>query len=219
MIPKIAPSILAADFAKLGADIEEAEAAGADWVHVDVMDGHFVPNISIGVPVVRAIRPVTGLPLDVHLMISEPAAYITPFAEAGADHLTVHAEVAGADVLQAIKEAGCKAGMALNPDTPPEALREVMPLLDMVIVMSVHPGFGGQSFIEGSLEKIAAVRALRDALNPTCAITVDGGVGPSNAAACVRAGATVLVAGSAIFRSEQGVAEAIRVLKQPEGAS
>lgn len=215
MIPTIAPSILAADFAALGDAIHVVEGAGAEWIHVDVMDGHFVPNISIGVPVVESIRPVTALPLDVHLMIAEPERYVEPFAKAGADHLLVHLEVAPdpTALLQQIKALGCKAGLCLNPDTPVESLRPYIPLADIVLVMTVFPGFGGQSFIEGSLPRIRQIRAMVDDLHPGTPITVDGGIDEENGARCVAEGATVLVAGSSIYRAEVGAAEAVRRLR------
>ena len=197
----IAPSILAADFANLGEEVRAADAAGADMIHVDVMDGHFVPNISIGPAVVKAIRPHTKLPFDVHLMIAPVDAYIQAFRDAGADIITVHPE-AGPHVhrtLQAVKAAGAKAGLSLNPGTPAEALDNVIDLVDLVLVMSVNPGFGGQSFIESQLEKIKAVRKRIDASGRDIILEVDGGVNAETAPRAIKAGATALVAGTAVF--------------------
>jgi ribulose-phosphate 3-epimerase len=208
----IAPSILSADFARLGEEVRAIDTAGCDWIHVDVMDGHFVPNISIGPGVVAAIRPVSKKPFDVHLMIAPCDPYLEAFAKAGSDVITVHVE-AGPHVhrsLQAIRALGKKAGVTLNPGTPVSTLENVIDLVDLVLVMSVNPGFGGQSFITSQLDKIAAVRALVGA-RPVD-IEVDGGVTPDNAADVVRAGANVLVAGSAVFKGGQYKAniEAIR---------
>jgi len=196
---KIAPSILSADFAALGEAIGRVETGGADLLHVDVMDGHFVPNLTIGPPVIEAIRKRTRLPLDVHLMIEEPERWVETYVKTGADYLTVHVEAcAHLDrALTLIREAGAKSGVALNPSTPPEVLQYVLDDLDLVLVMSVNPGFGGQSFIPTAYEKIRRLRALlagRDVL-----ISVDGGVKVDNAGALAQAGATVLVAGSSIF--------------------
>jgi ribulose-phosphate 3-epimerase len=196
----IAPSILAADFARLGEEVRAIDAAGADWVHVDVMDGHFVPNISIGPAVVKAIRSVTDKLFDVHLMIAPVDPYLEAFAKAGADRIIVHVE-AGAHLhrsLQAIRALGKKAGVTLNPATPVQAVEGVLDLVDLVLVMSVNPGFGGQEFIPASLDKVTALRQMigtRDIL-----IEVDGGVTPKTAPALARAGADVLVAGSAVFK-------------------
>ncbi len=214
---RIAPSILAADFAALGEAVREAEAAGADLIHVDVMDGRFVPNLTIGPPVVAALRRVTGLPLDVHLMIVEPERYLRAFAEAGADWLTVHPEatIHLHRTLTQIRALGLKAGVALNPATSEESLRYVLEVVDHVLVMSVNPGFGGQSFIPAVLPKIERVRAMLDgAGRGAVSIAVDGGITPQTAPQVVAAGADVLVAGSAIFRAEAGVAEAIRRLRE-----
>ncbi len=214
---RIAPSILAADFAALGEAVREAEAAGADLIHVDVMDGRFVPNLTIGPPAVAALRRVTRLPLDVHLMIVEPERYLRAFAEAGADWLTVHPEatIHLHRTLTQIRGLGLKAGVALNPSTSEESLRYVLEVVDHVLVMSVNPGFGGQSFIPAVLPKIERVRAMLDgAGRKAVSIAVDGGITPQTAPQVVAAGADVLVAGSAIFRAEAGVAEAIRRLRE-----
>jgi ribulose-phosphate 3-epimerase len=214
----IAPSILAADFAKLGEEVRAAEAAGADMIHVDVMDGHFVPNISIGPAVVKAIRPHTKLPLDVHLMISPIDLYIDDFRKAGADIITVHPE-AGPHVhrtLQAVRASGAKAGLSLNPGTPVDALDYVIDLVDLVLIMSVNPGFGGQSFIESVLPKIEAVRRKIDASGRDIILEVDGGVNAKTAPRVIAAGATALVAGTAVFSGDPNAyADNIRKLRSP----
>ncbi len=198
---KIAPSILASDFARLGEEVKDVEAAGADYIHVDVMDGHFVPNITIGAPIVRALRPVTSLPLDVHLMIENPDQYIEEFAEAGADILTVHAEACPHlhRTIQLIKSKGVKAGVVINPATPVDSIKHVIEDVDLVLLMTVNPGFGGQAFIERVLAKITETKQLADSLGVDPEIEVDGGVNAETARACIEAGATVLVAGSAIY--------------------
>ncbi len=198
---RIAPSILSADFARLGAEVEAVTAAGADFIHVDVMDGHFVPNITIGPAVLKAIRKASALPFDVHLMISPVDPYIDDFVGAGANILTVHPE-AGPHLhrtLQRIKAAGAKAGVALNPATPAQYAIEVLGEVDLVLVMSVNPGFGGQSFLASQLSKIKALRAAIDAANRAVMLEVDGGVNAETARLCAAAGADVLVAGSAVF--------------------
>ncbi len=213
---KIAPSILAADFACLAEAVKSAEAAGADYIHVDVMDGHFVPNITIGPPVVRALRRVTHLPLDVHLMISDPARYAPAFAEAGADVLTVHVEATLHlhRVLQQIHGLGVRAGVSLNPATPAVAISEVLNDVGLILVMTVNPGFGGQPFIEHTLSKIARVREMLDSTGSEAELEVDGGIGPQTAERVVAAGATVLVAGEAIFGAQEGVAAAIAAIRE-----
>lgn len=201
---KIAPSILSADFARLGEEIKDVELGGADYIHVDVMDGHFVPNITIGPLIVEAIRPVTKLPLDVHLMIENPDQYIEAFAKAGADYITVHVEASRHlhRTIQLIKSTGVKAGVVLNPATPVESLKHIIEDVDMVLLMSVNPGFGGQKFISSVLTKIRQVKELADSLNPELEIEVDGGVNEETAKLCIEAGANVLVAGSAVFNKE-----------------
>jgi ribulose-phosphate 3-epimerase len=220
MTVKIAPSILSADFARLADGVAAAEDAGADWIHVDVMDGRFVPNITIGPPVVAALRRVTDLPLDVHLMIAAPERYVEMFADAGADILTVHQEATLHlhRTLQAIKHRGMRAGVSLNPATPATALEEILHYLDMVLIMSVNPGFGGQSFIPGSTAKIGKVRDMIHAANlEGVEIQVDGGIAPDTAGEVVAAGATVLVAGAAIFGGVGSVAENIRAIRAAAG--
>jgi ribulose-phosphate 3-epimerase len=197
----IAPSLLAADFARLGEEVAAIVAAGADWLHLDVMDGHFVPNITFGPDLVRSLRPLTRLPFDVHLMIAPVDPFLDAFAEAGADHILIHPE-AGPHLhrsLQRIRALGCAPGVVLNPATPVAALEWVIDLVDIVLVMGVNPGFGGQAFIEPMLGKIAVVRALIDQRGRTARLAVDGGVGPATARRIVAAGADVLVAGTSVF--------------------
>ncbi len=204
--PIISPSILSADFARLGDEI--ASISSADWVHVDVMDGRFVPNITIGPLVVEAIRPLTDMPLDVHLMIVEPDRYVGDFREAGADWITVHAEACPHlhRSIQLIKSLGAKAGVALNPHTPVSVLDHVLPMLDQVLIMSVNPGFGGQSLIESTFDKLRTVRERVDALGLGTVIQVDGGVKPHNAWRFVEAGAHALVSGSGVFKAKDRAA-------------
>lgn len=211
---KIAPSILSADFANLGREIERI--ASADYVHVDVMDGLFVPNISIGVPVVRSLRRITKMPLDVHLMIDRPIRYVKAFADAGADILTVHVEADTPEdvhaALRAIRDAGVRPAVTLKPKTPAEAVLPYMEEVSMVLVMTVEPGFGGQKFMADQLPKIEAIRGYIDAMNPACELEVDGGVDPATAPLCIRAGANVLVAGSAVY-GEGDIESRIRALR------
>jgi ribulose-phosphate 3-epimerase len=201
---RIAPSILSADFARLADEVARVEAGGADWLHVDVMDGHFVPNLTVGPPIVESLRKVTKLPLDVHLMITNADAYIREFADAGADYLTVHVEACPHlhRTVQSIKERGVKAGVTLNPATPLSSVEAILPDADLLLIMSVNPGFGGQSFIPSSLRKIAQARAMIARTGSRALLEVDGGVKVENAAQIVEAGADILVSGSAIFSSK-----------------
>ncbi|MFP7477687.1 ribulose-phosphate 3-epimerase [Terribacillus saccharophilus] len=212
---KIAPSILSADFANLANEIRDVEQGGADYIHVDVMDGHFVPNITIGPLIVEAIRPVTKLPLDVHLMIENPDQYIEAFVKAGADIITVHQEacVHLHRTIMMIKEQGVKAGVVLNPATPVSLIEEILPELDMVLLMTVNPGFGGQRFIPSVLKKVEELSKLREALELDFEIEIDGGVNIETAGLCTDAGADVLVAGSAVYNQEDR-AEAIAAIRK-----
>ena len=216
MSVKISASLLASDFARLADEVARAEEGGADWIHVDVMDGHFVPNITVGVPVVAALREVTDLPLDVHLMIENPGDYVDAFADAGADGLTVHQEAAVHlhRTVEAVRHRGLRAGVSLNPATPVSTLDEIAPYVDLVLVMTVNPGFGNQRFIPSSTAKVRSVAALLDAAGRTdVEIQVDGGIGPDTAGDAAAAGATVLVAGSAIYRGPGTVAENIAAIR------
>jgi ribulose-phosphate 3-epimerase len=202
---KIAPSILSADFANLERDIRNIQQNGSDWVHVDVMDGIFVPNISIGIPVVKAIRPVTDLPLDVHLMIDRPIRYVEEFVKAGADYVTIHIEADQPqntlEALDKIHALGCKAGIVLKPRTPVEAAIPYLEKCDLVLVMTVEPGFGGQKFMADMMPKVAQLKEWMEDINPDCHIEVDGGVDANTCAVCKESGADVLVAGSAYFKA------------------
>lgn len=211
---KIAPSILSADFSKLGEEIKDVEKGGADYIHVDVMDGHFVPNITIGPLIVEAIRPVTALPLDVHLMIENPDQYIEAFAKAGADYITVHVEACRHlhRTIQQIKSFGVKAGVVLNPATPVNTIEHIIDDVDMVLLMTVNPGFGGQKFIHTVLPKISAVKEMADAKGLDLEIEIDGGVNEETAKLCIEAGANVLVAGSAVYNKVDR-AKAIAAIK------
>jgi ribulose-phosphate 3-epimerase len=216
---KLAPSILSADFGRLGEQVIAATRAGADYIHVDVMDGHFVPNITVGPIVVSAIRPHTDLPLDVHLMIESPEKYIQQFAQAGANIITVHVEVCPHlhRVVESIKELGVKAGVCLNPSTPLTAVDEVLPSLDLVLLMSVNPGFGGQQFIESTVGKIARLRRRLDELGAAAELEVDGGITAGIAPRVAQAGARVLVAGAAVFNKKESVAQALGRIKESLG--
>ena len=216
---KLAPSILSADFSRLGEQVAEVAKAGADYIHVDVMDGHFVPNITIGAPVVASLRSWTDLPLDVHLMIERPEAHISQFAEAGADIITVHVEAAAHlhRLVEAIKGLGVRVGVSLNPATPLSSLDEVLPLLDLVLVMTVNPGFSGQTFIGSMMDKITRLRKILDDRQAKAELEVDGGITTSIAPKVAEAGAEVLVAGAAIFGSKQGAGKALREMRRALG--
>ena len=216
---KLAPSVLSADFARLGEQVAEVAGAGADYIHVDVMDGHFVPNITIGPAVVAAIRPLTTLPLDVHLMIEHPERYAAEFVKAGADIVTVHVEACSHlhRLVQMIKGLGVRAGVSLNPATPLRAIEEIVAHVDLVLIMSVNPGFGGQAFIPATLPKIASMRRSLDDRKLNAELEVDGGISPDNAGEIVKAGADVLVAGNSVFKAEEGISRALQRLREAVG--
>jgi ribulose-phosphate 3-epimerase len=216
---KLAPSILSADFSRLGEQVVEVAKAGADYIHVDVMDGHFVPNITIGAPVVASLRSRTDLPLDVHLMIEQPEAHISQFAEAGASIITVHVEATTHlhRLVESIKDLGVRVGVSLNPATPLSSLDEVLPLLDLVLVMTVNPGFGGQTFIDSMMDKIVRLRRILDERRATAELEVDGGITALIAPKVAKAGAEVLVAGAAIFSSKLGATKALQEMKRALG--
>jgi len=214
---KIAPSILSADFARLGEQVAEVTRAGADYIHVDVMDGHFVPPITIGAAVVSAIRPFTDLPLDVHLMIEKPERQLGSFINAGANIITIHYEACLSDditrIIKTIKESGVKAGVSINPETPIDVLYDILDSLDMVLIMTVHPGYAGQTFIKSTLEKVTNLRDKLDTDNLSAELEVDGGINIDTAPQVVEAGATVLVAGAAIFSTGNNVEEALKIIR------
>ncbi|MFA6929613.1 MAG: ribulose-phosphate 3-epimerase [Lentisphaeria bacterium] len=211
----IAPSILAADFAHLGQDVKAVEEAGADVIHIDIMDGHFVPNLSLGPGIVKAIRSSSSLPFDVHLMLSQPFRYVDAFVKAGADHITIHVESEGATActLEQIRAHGCSAGLSLRPGTPASSLAPYMAWTDLILVMTVEPGFGGQSFMQEQVDKITEIRSMIQKSGRPIHLQVDGGIAPDTARKVLRAGANLLVAGSSIFREKANLAAAISCLR------
>jgi len=213
---KLAPSILSADFARLAEQVDEAARAGADYIHIDVMDGHFVPNISIGIPIVASLRPRTNLPLDVHLMIQHPEQYVSQFADSGADIITVHVEACSSlhRLIHSIKELNVKAGIALNPATTLTSIEEILPYVDLVLIMSVEPGYGGQSFIQSSLDKISRLRKILDNKKLNAELEVDGGITVDNAPGIVKAGANVLAIGSSIFNAKKGISQTMQMFRK-----
>lgn len=213
---KLAPSILSADFARLGEQVVEATEAGADYIHIDVMDGHFVPNITFGAPVVASLRSWTHLPLDVHLMINQPERYIADFADCGASIITVHIEACLHlhQTIQLIKKLGLKAGVALNPATPLSSIDEIIPQIDLILIMSVNPGFGGQPFIPETLEKIVRLRNILDSRKANVELEVDGGVTINNAPSIVQAGANVLAIGASLFTAKEGIGQALQKIRK-----
>jgi ribulose-phosphate 3-epimerase len=215
----IGPSVLSADFLRLGDQFSELEEAGADYIHFDVMDGRFVPNISIGLPVLEATRRGTTLPIDVHLMIVEPERWVETFADAGADRITFHAEATPHvhRVVQTIEAKGKAAGVVINPATPLSAIEEMLPYIDQVLIMTVNPGFGGQAFIDAMLDKIRRTREVIERRNPACRLQVDGGINPETIGAAVRAGADMIVAGNAVFAGGKSPAENMRALREAIG--
>ena len=213
---KLAPSILSADFARLAEQVAEATRAGADYIHIDVMDGHFVPNISIGIPIIASLRPRTNLPLDVHLMIQHPEQYVSQFADSGADIITVHVEACSSlhRLIHSIKKLNVKAGIALNPATTLTSIEEILPYLDLVLIMSVEPGYGGQSFIQSSLDKISRLRKMLDNKKLNAELEVDGGITIDNAPGIVKAGANVLAIGSSIFNAKKGISQTMQMFRK-----
>jgi len=218
---KLAPSILSADFSRLGEQISEVTKAGADYIHIDVMDGHFVPNITIGAPVLASLRSTTSLPLDVHLMIEHPEKHIAQFVHAGANIVTVHVEASTHlhRLVEAIKGLNVRAGVSLNPATPINSIEEILPLVDLVLIMTVNPGFGGQTFIPEMMHKIARMRKILDDNRYPAELEVDGGITVNLAPKVVKAGADVLVAGNAIFSAEQGATKALQALRSALGSA
>ena len=218
MYYKVAPSVLAADFAELGSQLRAVSEAGAEWIHLDVMDGAFVPSISFGMPVIKSIRRVTDRVFDVHMMVEEPGRYVEDVKKAGADVITVHAEACKHLVISQIKEAGCRAGVALNPATPVSVLEHILDQVDMVLIMTVNPGFGGQKFIPYTIEKVKAVRRLCDERGLTTDIQVDGGISAANVREVLEAGANIFVAGSAVFGTDPAARtrEMVEIFKEYE---